>query len=145
MSDTTERLAALQAKRAERLALLAEREAEQRCVDLEAIMAIEDEHGPTNMAAVKVPWTRDGLVCMVAVRTASANEVKRFQGMIKPRRDGSPGDAGAAHELTGRACLVYPSKEAFAELCAARPGLAFQAGYQALKLAEGRAEEDTKG
>lgn len=136
------RLDAIEAKRNARKAETDAAADDQRATDLEAIDALETEHGDSNVAVLRVPFTA-GLPTLVAVRCPAPVELKRFRALVKPPKDGKPVDYVPPTEQLASTCLVYPDKETFAKLCEARPGLHMQLGTSALKL--GTAEEDAQG
>lgn len=137
------KLQEIEARRAARKAALAEQEDTQRAEDLEALDALEVEHGDSNIAHVDVAFT-PGLPTLAAVKAPSRNVIKRYRDRVKPRKNGQAGDpTEAAIELCG-ACRVYPDAEVFAQMLEARPGLDSQLGLLALRLAVGVEEEKGK-
>jgi hypothetical protein len=133
-------LAAIEEKRAARKAA---RQAElelQKAIDLEAIDALEVEHGDDNIAVLEVPFT-PGSPIMVAARCPSSAEFKRYRARLKEK---NPDPIKAAEEL-GTSCRVYPDATAFETLLAARAGILTQLGVAAVQLATGRAVEEGKG
>lgn len=117
-------------------------------VDLEAIDAIEAQLGDTNVATVRVGYT-PGLPAACAVRCPLSKELKWFRDQVKTKKDGrnrevEPDQAAACEALASK-CLVYPTDAAvYARLCEARPGLAAQLGKEAVKLAVGAEESESK-
>lgn len=131
----------IEARRAQRKAKLAEDERAQRALDLEAIDALEVEHGDSSVAVVEMPYT-SGLPTCAAVRCPKPAEIKRYQARLREQK---PDPAKAAEEL-GAVCQVYPpAGEDRDALHAARPGLLVQLGTEAVKLSIGRAESEGKG
>lgn len=139
-------LAAAEAKRAARKAALAEQEDAQRAIDLDAIMALEDTLGDSNVAVLEVGFT-PGLPVMVAAKSPGSAVVKRYQDRVKPRRDGKPVDLTAAVVEVGESCLAYPDKDHpdRARLLEERPAMLVAVGQAALQLATARAEDEGKG
>jgi hypothetical protein len=142
-------LAEAAAKRAERKAK-AQKEADAAlAVDLEALDSLEQEHGDSNVAAVRVGYT-PGLSQLAIVKCPPPKYLKRFRDRVKPgqkdarNRDVTP-DAAAASEEIAASCLLYPSADVYARMCEARPGLAAQLGAEAVKLAVGAEESEGKG
>lgn len=137
--DPIEAIEAKRAARKERLE--AERKA-QYAKDLEAVDALEEQLGDSNVAMIELPYT-PGMPALAAVRCPTSHELKRYQDMIRPRNvDGKLGNATEAMNQLGRSCLVFPEGDALAALLEARPGLPTQAGTEALGLAKGRAEAE---
>lgn len=145
MADSvSDKLAALEARRAERKKAIADAVAVQRVADLEALEPFEIEHGD-RLSTITIPHT-PGLPVLVAVRCPSAPEMKRFRARANGRpSDKRGGDMIAANEELGRSCLLYPTADVFERMCEACPGLLAQAGIEASKLAVGREEDEGKG
>lgn len=142
-------LTQIEAKREARKAAARKVADDALAVDLEAIDEIETQLGDTNVATVRVGYI-SGLPAAVAVKCPSPGLMKRFRDRVKPgqkdgrNRDIEPDHVGACEELAA-ACLVYPAdKDVYAQLCAKRPGLAGQLGKEAVKLAVGAEESDSK-
>lgn len=136
-------------RRAERAAAAQAASDEQKAIDLEAIMALEDELGASNVTTVEIGHT-PGLPVLLAVRCPAPIEVKRYQDRIKPKakRDGSK-EAADPTEATievGHVCLVYPEAgDLRTRTLESRPGVIVQLGTEALKLALGVADSEGKG
>lgn len=149
MSAASDKIAEIEARRAARKQAEQDKSDAQRAADLEAIEALEAEHGYSNVSALRVEYV-DGLPTMVAVRTPRPAEIKRYRARVTPRKhprtgqEVTPDYAEAAEEL-GAACLVYPKPDVFAALVEKRPGALVAAGMAALKLAAAEDEEAGKG
>jgi hypothetical protein len=147
--STPATLADIRARRAKRAASIeAQREA-QLVVDYEAIESIEDELGPSNVSVVELNAFAPGLPAAFAVKVMPPAVGKRYHDRLKPQQGRSgqmkPVDAISAVEEVGAVCLVYPpAGETRDALLDARPNLLAQAGGEAIKLAEGRAESEGK-
>jgi hypothetical protein len=126
--------------RAERKAKLAEQAAAQKAIDLEAIDALEVEHGDSNIAVVEVPYT-PGLPVLAAAKVPPEAYLKRYRARLKEDVKNAP----EAAEEVADACCVYPDPEVRKALFAARGGLRVQLGGAAIKLATGREESEGKG
>lgn len=126
-------------RRAARKAQLADAEKAQRELDLEAIDALEVQHGDSNIAVLRVPYA-DGFPVLVAVRTPKEPEVKRFRARVKS--DDKDQHTAACAEV-GESCVVYPARDVFAQLAKQRPNLTVDAGLAALNLS--RASKDAEG
>lgn len=136
----------IEARRAARKAEQDAAAADALAVDLEAIDALEVEHGDSNVKVLRAPFT-PGLPTCVAVRTPKPAETKRYRTRVKPRPENQkyqPDYVAAAEELAD-CCLIYPDAERYKALCEARPGLGVQVGLLALGLATGSEEAEGKG
>lgn len=116
----------------------------QRVIDLDAIDALEVEHGDSNVGVINVPFS-DGLPTCAAVRCPKPAELKRYRTRVTPKHEKDHPDTAAAAEELAKTCRIYPEPEAFDALCLARPGLAVQLGSKAVTLATGNAEAEGKG
>jgi hypothetical protein len=139
MSETIDDI---NARRAARKQALSELEAEQRLEDLTAVDALEIEHGDSNVSTVEIPFT-PGLPLILAARCPTKAEIKRYRDQVQGRKGGEPNYALGAETL-GACCLVYPDKETFEKVGAARPGACSALGLAALKLATAKADDDAK-
>jgi hypothetical protein len=143
----------IEEKRAERKAANEAARLEQRAKDLEAIDALEQEFGDSNIATLDVPYS-PGLPTMIACRTPNEAEIKRYRHELKAKKDGTMGDPVTAAELVAATCRVYPPRgkngeasdgdELYRKMLAARPGIHVQLGAEALKLASASAEDRSK-
>lgn len=130
----------IEARREARKAQLESAKNEQIAIDLEAIDALEVEHGDSNIAIVEVPFT-SGLPVMCAVRTPKPVELKRYRDRLRKNKDQQ---LEAAQELAA-VTWVYPSdKDVQKQVLEARPGIDGQLGVTALQLALGKTEDDAK-
>lgn len=139
----SEKLAEIERRRAERKAKLDAERDEQRAIDLEALEALEAEHGESNVVTLDVPFS-PGLPTMVAARCPKPAEVKRYRATVKPDSKGRPGDTVAAAEQLAAVARIYPADDLYAQLCEARPGVHAQLGATALGLAVGKASDEGK-
>lgn len=137
------KLEEIEARREARKAALREAQEEQRAADLEAVDALEVEHGDSNITLLDLPFT-PGMPTLVAGRAPTTLEIKRYRDRVKPRKDGKPGDPVAAAEEIASVCRVYPDADTYAQVLEARPGVHIQLGLEVMKLATGRAQEDAK-
>lgn len=132
-----------EAKRAERKAQARKAYEAQRVLDVEAIDALEAEHGDSSVGVINVPHT-EGLPTCVAVRCPKPVELKRFRVRVTPKNDKDKPDAAEAAAELAAVCRIYPDADTYARLCDARPGLATQLGSKAVDLATGKAESEGK-
>lgn len=130
-------------RRAERAASKEADRAAQLAVDLDALMALEDEHGEGRVYRHDLPAYVPGLPTMVIARTPTPAEYKRFRDMMRKAKTAS--EQGAAIDLLAAPCRVYPDAEAYDKLLARFPGLGDSLAKPILKLAEGSKEEQGKG
>jgi len=113
--------------------------------DLEKISELEVEHGDSNVKVIRCDFT-PGSRAAIAVRVPKPAELKRYRHRVQvPLGSKTPPPTGEACEELGRACLIYPDKEAFEAMIESRPGLLIQAGIEALELSAGTAAEAGKG
>jgi hypothetical protein len=132
-----------EAKRAARLASKEDQRAAQLAADLDALCALEDEHGEGRIYRHDLPTYVPGLPTMAVVRTPTAAEYKRFRDMMRKAKNDT--EKGAAVDLLSAPCRVYPDAPTFDKLLAAFPGLGDALAQPILKLAEGSKQEQGKG
>ena len=135
MSDS--KLEEIRKKRAARQAELKAAWEEQRAIDLEAVFALEEQHGASNITIRDVEHT-PGLPTLIAARCPDKNEIKRFRDRLKKSsrdNDGKSVDYEGACEEIGACCRVYPDDETYKRLLDARPGIHVPLGAAAVALA----------
>lgn len=140
----TQTIEEIEARRSARKAEIAKQRAVQLAVDLEALDALEVEHGDGSVRRVDVERFTPGMPTLVVVRAPTRAEFKRYQDGCKGI-GGQKGDALAAANLICETCLVYPSREDFAKLLEVSPGIQAIAGVAAVELSAGKAAEEGKG
>lgn len=142
MSAKSEELEAkIAAKREER----AKAEETQYEADLEARLALEDEH--ESISAVKVPRFVKGHPTRAYVRTPTAPEYKRYKAQVykKVHEKSAGANALEAQELLARSCWIYPADaEERASMLEAFPGILTPISMAAVSLAEGKAVDEGK-
>ena len=117
----------------------------QRALDLQALDEVEIEHGDGNVCHVCIPHT-PGLPTLVAARTPTAAEIKRYQSRVRGRGDQQAPDVAGATAEIGQSCMVYPADEQVrAEVLRTMPAVLVNLGMAALALASGRAADEGKG
>ncbi|OFX05627.1 MAG: hypothetical protein A3E78_14485 [Alphaproteobacteria bacterium RIFCSPHIGHO2_12_FULL_63_12] len=139
------RVAELEAKRAALQAAKAEAEEAQYEKDLEARIALEEEHG--TIAAVKVSRFVPGQPTHAYLRTPNANEYKRFKAQIFAAQAGKKGGVtpSVATEMLAESCWLYPAeKEARDAMLEVFPGLLSPISAAAVALAQGTEEAEGK-
>jgi hypothetical protein len=133
----------LEARRAERQAKTRGEQDEQKAIDLEAIMSIEDELGESLIVLACSSW-KPGYPALVAFRRATRDEITRYGDVYrgKGNKEGKPREA--AQQLA-RACRKYPNKDDWDRLLDdLQPGMDTAAGLAITQKAAGVAEEEGK-
>jgi hypothetical protein len=139
-----ERKAAALERRAKREATLEEARDAQEAVDLEAIEALELEHGYTLNVEFQVQQFVPGFPTIVAIRPPSEAEYKRYFAQVN-KANGSGDAKVAAHVMLAQVSWVYPAEpEARRAMLAANGGMLASIGNHASKLAELRKSEEGK-
>lgn len=151
MSESVaDRIAEIEARRAQRAADHKRARDEQYLADLNALEALEDEAEPGSITTLGVDGEdgrrfSKGLPTFAAFRRPTAIEVKRFRDRTRAKnQNDTPNVNGALVELA-EACLVYPTPEVFKRMLEVYPGIDLQGGRLAARLAVGKEEEDLKG
>lgn len=122
-------------------------EAAQFAIDLEALDALEGEHGVDVLGSVKVPRFVEGLTTRVFFKPPKPAQYQRYQEQYGKATDKkSTAGQRAAIELLANSCWAYPAdQEIRAKLCEEFPGLLVSVGLAAAKKGEGEKEEEGKG
>lgn len=127
------------AREVRKAALLEKRDA-QRAIDLEAIDALEIEHGDSNIAIVELDYV-EGLPTCAAVKVTPPAVLLRYQARI---RNEDKTQVDAAKEVCD-SCRVYPADdEVWKALLAVRPALHTQLGVEAINLGRGKSAAEAK-
>jgi hypothetical protein len=149
MSEKTtspaDRIAAIQKQRQARKDALHKQCEEQRANDLEALAALEDQHGSQAIAAYEIDpdrWT-PGLPTLVVVHVPDS-AFNRYRTMVRKAK-GNHEAMGAAGDMLGDVSVAYPESDVYRELRKAYQGLHDNIAVIAVKLAEGRAADEGKG
>ena len=138
-----ERLADRQKARADARAELAEPKAEQELSDLDALEALEAEHGADRLAQVDIAHA-PGFPTVAVVRTPNAPEMKRFRDTAKGI-GGRDGDYPKAQEELADTCVVYASdREVYQKLVERFPSLKPLLAEKCILLAAGREQARAK-
>lgn len=133
----------IQARRDAKREALEKQKEDQRAIDLEALEALEDEHGINNIVWIDLPYT-PGLVSLVAAKCPTPAYMKRYRDMCKTKNEKSADYIGAA-EMLAAVCRVYPiEQEDYKKIVDARPGVHVQLGVAAMKLGSGREQDESK-
>ena len=133
----------IEARRAERAKALAEARAEQLGKDLEALDRLEEEHGTGRVVRVEVAAFTPGLPTCAIVCVPSEEAFKRLRDQLRRAKDGVA--RGAAQDLLGEVCRVYPDAQTYAAMRAKSPGLHDAVSVAAMRLADAEAAEQGKG
>lgn len=117
--------------------------AEQVAKDLDALCALEEEHGDARVYRHDLPAYVAGLPTMVVVRAPSPAEYKRFRDLMRRAKNGK--DQGDALDLLVAPCRAYPDAATFDRMVSVFPGLADAIARPVLRLAEAAQVEEGKG
>lgn len=144
--DASSKLEEIEKRRAERKSALAVKKEEQKVKDLEALDALEIEHGDGSVCALQVEGYREGIPTMVVLKAPSQVEYKRFTDMIaRASVKNSTSARVDAQHLIGKTCWLYPEKEEQTKMLEAFPGLLLAIALKATQLAEATQVEEGKG
>lgn len=147
MSETKSRIEELEGQLAKKRADREKAEAAQYEKDLEARLALEDEHG--GVVGVQMPRHVPGQPTRAYLRTPNPSEYKRFKDRLHRSLLGEKKNVAeqqAAAEQLGRACWIYPaSDEDKSSMLDAFPGLLTSISNAAAQLAEGKREDEGNG
>lgn len=114
--------------------------AAQYALDLEALDALEVEHGDGRVSSLTPESFVPGLPTFAVVRVPSALEMKRFRDKV--RRD--PKSTGEGLDELAAVCIVYPDRETYERMRVAFPGMHDSIANRAVKLAEAKTEAEKK-
>lgn len=147
MADKTpaELVAELERVRAERAKAADAAADAQRVTDLTAVLDLEEQHGASGVKVIRLPVSV-GLPTLIVVRRASPGEAKRYraQRMLDKKNRIDPGAINEAAEMVADNAVIYPDAETYLRVRETFGGVHAQAGLEAIKLAEGKADEDEK-
>jgi hypothetical protein len=130
--------------RADRKAGLAVQREEQYAKDLDALDALEVEHGDGNVKQVNIKSWSPGIPTFVVVRMPSGIEFKRFQDTVKMTKDGKHGDHIKGANQLADVCVVYPKGEDYSKVRESNPGVHIVAGTVASDMSAAEAKEEGK-
>ena len=120
--------------------------AEQEAIDLEAILAIEEEKGEP-IHTLTMHSFKSGVPVRLGFRTPSTLEYKRMSDLVGRAVQNKDQQARrAAQEQFAAACLLYPPADSDARKAALEvaPGLLLSLAIEAAKVAEARSDEEGK-
>jgi regulator of protease activity HflC (stomatin/prohibitin superfamily) len=145
----SDRLKQIEEERAKRKEDLAAASDAQKAIDLEAISALEEEHGDSSVKVLVCPY-KPGFPVAYAVRCPKRAEYARYNDRVKPKGDGKIGDVTAAADELAAVCRIYPPRDEagnalYASACEVFPALNKQLGILAANMAAGDVESAGKG
>lgn len=148
MEKTAEqRIAEIEARRAERAEQLAGQRVEQYAQDMEALDALEAKHGPENVARLDVKRYVPGHPTFVVLKAPSLQYYRRFCDQVaKAQGSGDAKTRQNAQDDLAKSCWVYPEEpKARDAMLEAFPGLLLSVCLKAVELVEAKAAEEGKG
>lgn len=142
---TAQQVADLEAVRAERAKAAEDRANAQRVVDMTAVLDLEERHGASGVKVIRLPVAA-GLPTLIVARRAQPAEHKRYRAQQALDKKGrvDMGAINTAAEMVADLVVVYPDAETYARVRETFPGVHAQAGLAAIKLAEGREDDEGK-
>lgn len=135
----------IEKKRADRRKAEDEARDAQAAKDLEAIDALETEHG--TLRTMTANGFKSGVPVKVAYRPPSAAEYKRYCDMVgKAQQKNDAIDRRKAQEVLAASCLLYPAADSDARkaMLEAFPGVLISLAIEVAKAAELRNEDEGK-
>jgi len=122
-------------------------EAEQFAIDLEALEALEDEHGIGVIGSVKTARFVPGLTTRVFFKPPTEAQYNRYTEQYGRATDKkSTGGQRDALKLLAQSCWVYPKEDEIRKaLVEAFPGLLVSVGLEVAKAGEAERAEEGKG
>lgn len=140
--DLKEKRAAIEARREESAKARAERDERNELEAIEAGHLDDDEN-----VLMRFPKAREDLAGIVVLRPIKPIEMSRVRTVMMAN-DAKPGAAEAKAKLNkeiANNCLVFPSKEKFAALCAAYADVEDECAGAVLSAARAGATREGKG
>ncbi len=147
MADKTpaQIVAELEAERAQRSKEANAAADAQRVTDLTAVIELEAQHGASGVKVIRLPVVA-GLPTLIVVKRAAPGLLKRYrdqQTLTKKNQVDLSAINRAAEDVASES-VVYPDKDLYARVRETFGGVHSQAGLEAIRLAEGKADEDEK-
>ncbi len=134
-STVESRIAEIETRRALRREETAKARATQYEKDLEALDALEVEHGEDRISALKTPSYVAGLPTIVVVKTPGSAFMNRYRTMVRKSK-GDHEQWGIAKDLLADTCVIYPDKESYTKMREAWSGIHDDVGVEAIRLGE---------
>jgi hypothetical protein len=128
-------VATIEARRAERKAGIAKARAEQYGRDVVQVDRLEQELGDDRVAVLKTPSFVAGLPTVIVVKTPTKAQFARFRSQVQKSKSNSEA-IGAAQQLLGDSCVIYPEREIYDRMLGEWPALQDNAGLEAIRLGE---------
>lgn len=135
----------IEKRRAARKEALAQLRDEQAATDLEALDALEEQHGEHAVVVTKLGRYKPGLPTLVVTRICRPEENKRWKSRLGIKGQDVKGDVLAAGEELARSCLLYPERPVFDEMCSEFTGLITEVGGRTRAASDAKATEEGKG
>lgn len=146
MNDAKKRIEEVEAKRAARKAELSGARDTQLAVDLEALDALECEHGDGKVERLNVDRFVPGHPTFIVLRAPSSALYKRFCDQVsRAAKNNDPGARRAAENALGESCWIYPAEAERKAMLEEFPGLLLSVAIRAAKLVEASEAEEGKG
>lgn len=117
---------------------------EQLAIDLEALDALEAQHGDGRVGRIDLPAFVPGLPVFVVVTCPAEDVHRRYRAMMRAGVNDKRKQL-EAFDMLGASCLGYPDKAKFSEVVAKFGGIPDGVGLLASKLADGRSADEGKG
>ncbi len=136
----------IEARRAARKADIATAREAQLAVDLEALDALEVEHGDGKVERLDVERFVPPHPTFIVLRTPSSVQYKRFCDQVsRAAKHGDPKARRDAENMLGESCWVYPADaEQRKAMLDEFPGLLLSVAIRAAKLVEANEVEEGK-
>jgi len=144
VSDAASKIAEIEARRNARKAALSSDREEQFAKDLEALDALEVEHGDGVVARLDVDHFVKGHPTFVVVRAPTGIQYKRFADMVT-RAGEQATKRREATDMLAQSCWLYPDEAQRKEMLEHFPGLLPAISLRAMQLAEAKAADEGKG
>ena len=132
-----------EARKAARKASADEARKAQLAIDLDALFALEEEHGDGMVKRLDLSAYFEGLPTLVAVRAPKPVEYKRFRDMIRKAKDKEA--QGKAADLLGTVCRAYPDADTYAKILERFPGVQDTVFKAAAELGDATIADEGKG
>jgi len=145
--DAAARIKAVEERRAQRREAVDTEKQEQLATDLEALDALESEHGDGGVAQLELARYVKGLPTFIVIRTPKGIEYKRFTDQVVKASDkGGTKEKRDAQDMLARTCWLYPADDAAQKaMLDEYPALLLSIALRATQLVEAKANEEGKG
>lgn len=142
----TDQLAAIEARRAARREAAAAAREAQFVKDMEALDALEEQHGPNQVKALHAKSYVAGLPTFIVVKSPGGTSYyKRFADQVRAAKNHKGAEA-AAQDMLARSSIVYPAdEETLGRMLDAFPNMLNDAALAAIEFVRLEAEDEKKG